>query len=89
MAMIPDRGVYFEFVPRAEHGRADARRFALWEVEPGVEYSVVVTTCSGLYGYYMGDFIRFHQRLSAPHRVHRAGERRALAHAEAGDQPGD
>ena len=71
MAMIPDRGVYFEFVPRAEHGRADARRFALWEVEPGVEYSVVVTTCSGLYGYYMGDFIRFTSVY--PHRIEFTG----------------
>jgi len=71
MAMIPDRGVYFEFVPREQHGRPDARRFALWEVEAGVEYSVVVTTCSGLYAYYMGDFIRFTSVY--PHRIEFTG----------------
>lgn len=71
MAMIPDRGVYFEFVPREQHGRPDARRLALWEVEPGAEYSVVVTTCSGLYAYYMGDFIRFTSVY--PHRIEFTG----------------
>jgi hypothetical protein len=33
MMMIPDRGVFFEFVPRADHGKPNARRYALWEVE--------------------------------------------------------
>jgi hypothetical protein len=71
MCMIPDRGVFFEFVPREEHGRPDARRYALWEVEPGGEYSVAVTTCSGLYGYYMGDFVRFTGVF--PHRIEFTG----------------
>ena len=39
MLMVPDRGVFFEFVPAAEHGKPDARRLPLWEVEPGVDYS--------------------------------------------------
>lgn len=71
MSMIPDRAVYFEFVPREQHGRPDARRYSLWEVEAGAEYSVVVTTCSGLYGYYMGDFIRFTSVF--PHRIEFTG----------------
>jgi len=71
MMMIPDRGVFFEFVPREEHGRPDARRFPLWAVEPGVDYSVVVTTQSGLYAYYMGDVIRFDSIY--PHRISFSG----------------
>ncbi len=71
MIMIPDRGVFFEFVPREEHGRPDARRYALWEVEAGAEYSVVVTTVSGLYAYYMGDFVRFTDVF--PHRLEFTG----------------
>lgn len=71
MLVIPDRGVFFEFVPRAEHGKPDATRLPLWEVEPGGEYSVVLTTRSGLFGYVIGDFVRF---LSVfPHRLVFAG----------------
>ncbi len=71
LRVIPDRGVFFEFVPRDEHGRPDARRVPLWGVERGGEYSVVVTTCSGLYGYYMGDFVRFTDVY--PHRLEFTG----------------
>lgn len=71
MLMIPDRGVFFEFVPRSEHGRENARRVPLWEVERGEEYAVVVTTCSGLYAYQMGDYVRFTD--VSPHRVEFCG----------------
>lgn len=71
MLMIPDRGVFFEFVPRSEHGRDNPRRLPLWEVERGEEYAVVVTTCSGLYAYQMGDFVRFTDTF--PHRVEFSG----------------
>jgi acyl-CoA synthetase (AMP-forming)/AMP-acid ligase II len=71
MLMIPDRGVFYEFVPRAQHGRPDAERVPLWEVEPGVDYSVVLTTSSGLFGYYIGDLVRFVSIF--PHRMEFAG----------------
>ena len=71
MLMIPDRGIFFEFVPRAEHGKADAKRVPLWDVEPGVDYSMAVTTSSGLFSYYMGDVVRFSSIF--PHRMEFAG----------------
>ena len=40
-------------------------------VVPGVDYSVVVTTSSGLFGYCIGDFVRFTS--VAPHRMVFAG----------------
>ena len=67
MLMIPDRGVFFEFVPRSELGRPDAARVPLWDVEPGVDYSVVLTTSSGLFGYAIGDYVRFQS--TYPHRM--------------------
>ncbi|HHH30791.1 MAG TPA: hypothetical protein ENK57_20945 [Polyangiaceae bacterium] len=66
MLMIPDRGVFFEFVPRSA-GDSDAKRVPLWEVEPGIDYSVVLTTSSGLFGYAIGDYIRFESTF--PHRM--------------------
>ncbi len=65
MLMIPDRGVFFEFVSR--HGK----RLPLWEVEPGVEYSLLLTTCSGLFAYEIGDSIRFESTF--PHRMRFVG----------------
>jgi hypothetical protein len=71
MLMIPDRGVFFELVRRAEHGAANATRIPLWAAEPDVEYSVVLTTSSGLFGYYIGDSIRFTSIF--PHRMEFTG----------------
>lgn len=67
MTPIADRGVFFEFVPRGEEGRPDAKRVPLWAVEPGGEYSVHVTTPSGLFGYSLGDYVRFESVF--PHRL--------------------
>jgi hypothetical protein len=71
MLMIPDRGVFFEFVPRSELGSAVARRVPLWEVESGVDYGVVLTTSSGLFGYAIGDHVRFERTF--PHRIRFVG----------------
>lgn len=64
MLMIPDRGVFFEFVPVED--AADLtnigswpRRVPLWGVEKGKLYAIHVTTPSGLYSYRLGDLVRF------------------------------
>jgi len=71
MMMIPDRGVFFEFIRRGEHDQPEPKRVPLWEVEANAEYSVVVTTCSGLFAYQIGDFVRFTSVF--PHRIEFAG----------------
>jgi hypothetical protein len=71
MRMIPDRGVFFEFVPRSELERPDAARVPLWEVEAGVDYSVILTTSSGLFAYAIGDYVRFESTF--PHRMRFVG----------------
>jgi hypothetical protein len=71
LLMIPDRGVFFELVPRGEEGKPNPIRVPLWAVEPEVDYSVVVTTCSGLFAYVIGDYVRFKSVL--PHRLRFSG----------------
>ena len=71
MLVVPDRGVFFEFVPAAEHGKPEARRLPLWEVEPGVDYSIAVSTSSGLFGYLIGDLVQFQSVF--PHRLEFVG----------------
>jgi GH3 auxin-responsive promoter len=71
MLMLPDRGVFFEFVAASEHAKPNAQRRALWEVEAGVDYSIAVNTSSGLFGYYIGDVVRFQSVF--PHRMEFVG----------------
>ncbi len=71
MLMIPDRGVFFEFIPRSENIQVNPIRLPLWEVEIGREYSIAVTTCSGLFSYIIGDFIKFTSIF--PHRIEFTG----------------
>jgi hypothetical protein len=64
MLMIPDRGVFFEFVPIEEVSDLEGmgqwpRRVPLWGVETGKLYAIHVTTVSGLYSYRLVDLVRF------------------------------
>ena len=52
-------GLFLEFIPADEYGRPDARRLGLGEVELGVNYAVVVSSNAGLWGYDLGDTVRF------------------------------
>ncbi|MBN8611989.1 MAG: GH3 auxin-responsive promoter family protein [Deltaproteobacteria bacterium] len=76
MLMIPDRGVFFEFVP--VESAADLNgigswpaRVPLWGVEKNKLYAIHVTTPSGLYSYRLGDLVRFTS--TNPHRMEFAG----------------
>lgn len=57
-----DRGVFWEFVPLAELNASTPTRHWLATVEPGVDYAVIVTSCAGLWGYVLGDTVRFLSR---------------------------
>lgn len=76
MLMIPDRGVFFEFVPvesatdLTNIGSWPAR-VPLWGVEKGKLYAIHVTTPSGLYSYRLGDLVRFTS--TSPLRMEFAG----------------
>lgn len=56
---IPDHNIFFEFVPVEELDNENPTRHGLWEVVPGVQYAVVVTTCAGLWAYVPGDTVCF------------------------------
>lgn len=72
MRMIPDRGVFFEFVKLEDYGTTDSpRRYALHEVEQNQNYVLYVSTVSGLSAYRLGDIVRFPTLW--PHRMEFAG----------------
>jgi hypothetical protein len=62
LRLVPDHGIFFEFVPVEElHAERPARHTAA-NVVPGVQYAVVLTTCAGLWGYVLGDTVCFERR---------------------------
>lgn len=67
LLMVPDRGVFFEFVPLEQADQDSPQRLAAWEVETGVDYVIHVSTVSGLHAYRLGDIVRFTQ--TWPHRM--------------------
>jgi hypothetical protein len=76
MLMIPDRGVFYEFVPVDDAsdlvgGNQWPRRVPLWGVEKNKLYAIHVTTVSGLYSYRLGDLVRFTS--TDPYRIEFAG----------------
>lgn len=54
-----DHGLFFEFVPLEELESETPTRHWAATIEPGVNYAVVLSTCAGLFGYVLGDTVRF------------------------------
>jgi hypothetical protein len=62
LRLIPDHGVFFEFVPVGELGLERPTRHTVADIIPGLQYAVVLTTCAGLWGYLLGDTVCFEGR---------------------------
>jgi hypothetical protein len=52
-------GIFFEFVPAAEIGKERPVRLSLRDVKVGENYALVVSNNAGLWGYSIGDMVRF------------------------------
>ena len=62
MRVEVDHGIFHEFVPVAEIGAAAPVRHAIGEIETGVDYAPALSTCAGLWGFIVGDTVRFVSR---------------------------
>lgn len=52
-------GIYFEFIPASEIFNENPTRLNLSQVELGVNYALIINSNAGLWGYNIGDTIRF------------------------------
>ena len=52
-------GMFFEFIPASEVFNQDARRLSLAEVELDVNYAIIINSNAGLWGYSIGDMVKF------------------------------
>jgi len=62
MRVVADHGIFFEFIPLDELKNERPRRLWAKNVEPGVEYAIVLTSCAGLWSYLLGDTVRIIER---------------------------
>ena len=56
---VLDHGLFYEFVPVDELDSPRPTRHWLGDVQAGVNYAIVVSTCAGLWGHVVGDTVRF------------------------------
>jgi hypothetical protein len=59
MLMFADHGIFMEFMPIEEYGKAEPRTIGLLDVEIGQNYALVISTNGGLWRYLVGDTIQF------------------------------
>lgn len=56
LLLMTNHGIFYEFYPMTEGPEA---AIPLWEVKPGVNYAMLITTNSGLWRYQIGDTVQF------------------------------
>jgi hypothetical protein len=59
MLLMCDHGIFYEFIPADEFGKAHPQTVQLNEVELGKNYAPVITTNGGLWRYLIGDTVQF------------------------------
>lgn len=59
MLLLTNHGTFYEFIPLEEYKKNNYKAYTLQEVEVGKEYVIILTTCSGLRRYVIGDIIVF------------------------------
>lgn len=62
-----NHGIFYEFVPLEELKKPNPQRLILKDVELHKDYALILTTNSGLWGYSIGDMVRFISK--NPHRI--------------------
>lgn len=59
MLLLPESGIFYEFVPADEFFDENPTRLSLGEVALDVNYALVLNTNAGLWGYSIGDTVKF------------------------------
>jgi hypothetical protein len=54
-----DSGIFFEFIPAAEIFNEKPTRISLKDVQVGVNYALIINNNAGLWGYNIGDTVKF------------------------------
>jgi len=59
MLLVMNSGIYYEFIPADEYYKDNRTRLCLEDVKLGTQYAVILNTNAGLWGYDIGDTVKF------------------------------
>jgi hypothetical protein len=59
LLLLLDTGIFYEFIPVEQFFDENPRRLSISEVEVGRNYAVIVNNNAGLWGYSLGDTVKF------------------------------
>jgi hypothetical protein len=59
LLLLLDDGIFYEFIPQDEFHNEDPTRLSIGEVEMGVNYALIINSNAGLWGYSIGDMVKF------------------------------
>ncbi|MFD2513766.1 GH3 auxin-responsive promoter family protein [Pontibacter locisalis] len=59
LLLLLDSGIFYEFIPAEEFFNENPTRLTIGEVEIGVNYALVISSNAGLWGYSVGDTVKF------------------------------
>jgi hypothetical protein len=79
MLLMLDLGIFYEFIPMDQLNKPNPTIHTIGEVEPVVNYAMVITTNSGLWRYLIGDTVVFTSL--HPHRIKITGRTKYFINA--------
>ncbi|MDB5030649.1 GH3 auxin-responsive promoter family protein, partial [Mucilaginibacter sp.] len=59
LLLLVDSGIYYEFIPTDEYFNENPTRICLQDVELDKNYALILNTNAGLWGYSLGDTVKF------------------------------
>ncbi len=59
LLLVLNKGIFYEFIPAEEYFNENPTRISLKDVELGKNYALVMNTNAGLWGYSIGDTVKF------------------------------
>lgn len=79
MMLLPDIGVFYEFIPLDQLDSPESAAIPAWRVESGRTYAMVISAPNGLWRYLIGDTVRIES--VSPLRITIAGRTRHFINA--------
>lgn len=67
LLLLADAGIFFEFIPSEEYYNEKPTRLTLEQVELDKNYAIILNTSAGLWGYSIGDTVKFVSK--EPYRI--------------------
>lgn len=59
LLLVLNKGIFYEFIPAEEYFNDNPTRISLKDVELGKNYALILNTNAGLWGYSIGDTVKF------------------------------